>query len=190
MLKVLLATLVLSSSVFAVEEAPKKADPVFQEAGYNFVGFTLGAAKPVGSNISEISGRLLYGVEYAHALANNLSVGAFVDRHDGKASEVVDVDFAIVRVGAQASFNPTYDSIVSLKAGMGFLSYSTKIAGGGVTITPDSNPFFVAPSAGIIFPVMDKMQLIPSLGYAFFFETSDVEAFQVIDGSLTLRYQF
>jgi hypothetical protein len=189
MLKVLLAALVLSTSVFAADEV-KKPDPVFQEAGYNFVGVSLGVAKPAGSNIQSMPARFNFGAEYSHALSKEFAVGAFIDRNNAEAAENSDVDFGITRLGVQAAYNTTYDSMFTLRAGLGFLSYSTTIAGGGVTVTPDSEPFFVAPGFGIIFPIMDRMQLIPNIGYTFFFENSDVESFQVFDAAMTLRYNF
>lgn len=190
MLKVLLAALMISSTAFAAEEEAKKPDPVFQEAGYNFVGVSLGVAKPAGTNIQSMPARFNFGAEFSHALSKEFAVGAFIDRNNSEAAEGSGVDFGITRLGVQAAYNTTYDSMFTLRAGLGFLSYSTTIAGGGVTVTPDSEPFFIAPGFGIIFPIMDRMQLIPNIGYTFFFENSDVEAFQVFDAAMTLRYQF
>lgn len=181
MLKVLIAALMISTTAFAAEEA-KKPDPVFQEAGYNFVGLNLGVAKPAGANIASMPARFNFGVEGSHALSKEFAVGAFIDRNNGEAGEGSPVDFGITRLGVQAAYNTSYDAMFTLRTGMGFIS--TDPAG------IDTEAFFLAPGFGILFPVMDRMQLIPNIGYTFFFDNSDIDAFQVFDAGMTLRYQF
>ncbi|MBC7712444.1 MAG: hypothetical protein H7177_03850 [Rhizobacter sp.] len=193
-LKSLLAALVLStsllSSVAFAEEAKKEVvqpTPVYQEAGFNFVGASLGIAKPVGSNLS-VPLRFNYGVEFSHALHTCFAVGAFASRNNGIYSHSSNVDFGITRVGLQAIFSPTYESYFDVRAGYSFLDASVKIGNVSINTTSDSHPLFAGPGFGWIFPVMDKLVLSPNLHYTRFFKTNDSEAFNVFDVMLTLRY--
>ncbi len=188
MLKVLLSTLLLSASLFAADEV-KVADPVYQEAGYNFLGASVGVARIAGTNMDLIPTRFAYALEFNHAYTQQLAVGAFVSRNDGNYYNS-DVGLALTRVGVQALYTPLYDLILSLKAGIGFGTISKKVAGMTISIQDDSNPFFVAPGFGIIFPITEKIQFIPNLSYAFFLKNNDTASFQVFDAMGTFRFQF
>ncbi|MBC7429368.1 MAG: hypothetical protein H7336_12190 [Bacteriovorax sp.] len=185
-----LSTSLLSSVAFAEEAKKEEAAPpapVYQEAGFNFVGASLGIAKPVGSNLS-VPLRFNYGAEFSHALHTCFAVGAFASRNNGVYSHSSTVDFGITRIGLQAIFSPTFDSYFDVRAGYSFLDASIKVGNVTINSSSDSHPLFAGPGFGFILPVMDKLVLSPNLHYARFFKTNDSEAFNVFDVMLTLRY--
>ena len=197
MLKNLLCALLLTTSIVAVqaeeakkEEAPKA--PVFQEAGYNFVGASVGFAKPTGSgNGLSMPLRFAYELQFSHALTSNFAIGVFGSRSNGEIVKNSDVDFAITKTGLVFTFNPTYDSFFDVRAGYTFLDVSAKINGVKYSESSDNHPIFISPGAGMILPIVDKIQFLPSLHYTHFFKTDDQENdFNVFDVMATVRYQF
>ncbi len=192
MLKLLVAVFCISTSAFAAD-APaeaKKADPVFQEAGYQFVGLNLGLAKPTGANFPLTSPRFSYGVDYSYAVLKQLAVGVFATRDDGAFGQSTGVDFTLTRLGVEFAFSPTYESYLSLKAGVGLIEFSTSVLGVTISAKPDTNPLFIAPGAGIIFPITDRFQIIPNISYSLFFKNDDINKFQVFDAGVKGRFQF
>ena len=192
MFKLLLVTLCLSSSVFAEATAEKAATvaPVFQKAGYQFVGLNLGAEKPVGKERHQTPIRLSYGLEYSYAVMDQFSVGVVATRSDAAASRGSSVDLSLLQVGVKAAYNPTYDSIVSLTAGKLFYEYSATSGGFTSSYKPDSDPFFIAPGLGLILPLAANIQMIPNISYSFVMKNDDVDSFQIFDAGVSFRYQF
>lgn len=190
MKKLLLALVALSSVNAFSADAPAPAPaPVFQVAGNQFAGLSLGVAKPVGSNLSTPL-RFSYGVEYAYALRNDFSVGVFSQRHSGDVSHNSDLDLTITTVGLNLRYNALYDLYVDLRGGIGFLDSSFKIGNTTVTVSSDENPWFIAPGFGYTFPVADRITLSPNLHYTHFFKTDDTTHFNVFDVAMTARFQF
>ena len=188
----LLVTLCLSSSVFAEATAEKAATvaPVFQKTGYQFVGLNLGAEKPVGKERHQTPIRLAYGLEYSYAVMDQLSVGVIATRSDAAAGKESETDLSLLQVGVKAAYNPTYDSVVSLTAGKLFYEYSSSGVGTSISIKPDSDPFYIAPGLGLIFPIIANVQMIPNISYSFVLENDDVDSFQIFDAGVSFRYQF
>ncbi len=184
----LFAALSFVSSSFAAD-APAPVAPVFQVAGNQFAGLSLGVAKPVGSNLSTPV-RFSYGVEYSYALLNDLSVGVFSSRHSGDVSHNSNLDLTITTLGLNVRYNALYDLYVDIRGGIGFLDSSFKIGNTTVSTSSDSNPWFVAPGFGYTFPIVDKITLSPNLHYSHFFKTDDTAHFNVFDVAMTARYQF
>ena len=189
MLKVLLFTSLFSVSLFAAEEVVKVANPVYQEAGSNSVGLSLGVAKLTGSNIQQIPVHFSYGFEFNHAYVQELAVGVFISRNEGKLYNT-DTTVAVTKVGLQVLYSPVYDAIISLKAGFASLSASKDVAGVKVTAQEDSSPFFVAPGLGIVFPITQQVQFVPSISYTFVLKNDDTASFQIFDTVGTIRYLF
>jgi hypothetical protein len=193
MSKMLLSALLLTSvfamnSVSAQDAKAVAKAPVLQAAGYQFAGVSLGMAKPNGDLGTPL--RFAFGADYAFALNEQLAVGAFVSRNDGEVDIDSPIDLAITRVGAQVIYSPTYDSYLDLRTGITFLDVSTKFGNTKISRASDSNPIFVGPGAGIIFPIFDKVQFVPNIHYTYFFETSDTTEFTVFDVAASFRYQF
>jgi hypothetical protein len=191
--KILLSVFLLTSSMFAAnslqaEVAKKDSTPVFQAAGNQFAGLSLGMAKPSGTYGTPL--RFTYGVDYSYALATELSVGAFASRDNGKLTSRSNVDFAITMVGAQVTYSPVYDAYLNLRAGMTLLDFSSSNGNTISSSVEDSHPFFLSPGFGVIFPVCDKVQFIPNIHYTYFFSTSDTDNFNKFDATASFRYQF
>jgi hypothetical protein len=190
----LLSTLVLAtslvSSIAFAEDAPKKVEPapVYQQAGYNFVGASLGLAKPVGTNLSTPL-RFSYGLEFSHAYSTYLAAGAFVSRSEGVVNQSSNTELALTRVGVEAILSPTYESYLVLRTGISFLGANGSYPSNSVVRNAtDAKPLFIGPGLGLLLPVCDKLQLSPNMHYAHFFATKGAESFNVFDVMLTLRY--
>lgn len=188
MLKVLLSTLLLTTAVYAADEAPKAAEPAYQEAGNMFAGASVGVAKiaNIGSNIPL---RVGYGAEFSYVLMKELAVGVFASRNDGEISKGSNVDFTLTKIGAEVLYSPIPDAILSLKAGIGLAEVSTKVL--GARLSQDAEPFFIAPGLGMIFPITNQIQFVPNISYAYFFKNSDMGGkFNAFDAMGTFRFKF
>jgi hypothetical protein len=193
MLKVLIPALLFSSVLFA-EDAPKveaaKNEVIVQRAGYNFGGLSLGISRPTGSNSSGIPIRFNYEFQGSHALSKEFAVGAFVSRNNGPISQNSSINVSYTRVGAQAIYNPTHDSFIDLRTGVGFIKAEAKVAN-SIYVSSDSiHSFFVGTGFGVIVPIMDKLQFTPSLHYSWFIKNTDIQTYEMFDVMLGLRYQF
>lgn len=195
MFKVVLPSLVLLSSfaLFA-EEAPKpeakKAEPVVQQTGYNFVGINLGVSRPVNKNSSGIPVRFQYEAEGIHALTRQFAVGGFISRNNGPISPGSSIDIGFTRIGGEAIYSPTYDSFVDLRAGLGLVKAEARIGNGVVASSDTLKPFFVGLGGGLTIPLMDKFVFVPALHYSRFIKTTDIETFDMFDVTVGVRMQF
>jgi hypothetical protein len=192
MLKNLLCALLLTTSLALHAEEAKKEDapppPVFQQAGYIFVAPSLGIAKPVGDASMPL--RFAYGLDVNYAVSSWFAVGVFGSRNNGPVETDSNIDLGITRVGAVLTVNPTYDSFFDVKAGVSFIDIKAKFDGLTVKGSTDSDPIFVSPGAGMILPIMPRLQFLPSLHYSHFFKTDDTDKFNVFDVMGAFRYQF
>jgi hypothetical protein len=194
MFKVVLPSLVLLTSlaVFA-EDAPKpevkKADPVVQQADYNFVGLNLGISRPVNKNSDGIPPRFQYELEGIHALSRQFAVGAFISRNNGPVTDGSAVNISYIRIGGEAIYSPTYDSFIDLRAGLGLLKAEAKI-GNFVATSETFKPFFVGVGGGLTVPVMNNFDFVPALHYTRFIKTTDVPSFDMFDVTAGVRMHF
>ena len=156
----------------------------------NSVNLSLGASRPAGKNSPGTPARFNYGLGYERAILEKVSVGAFISRNKDEIVHGSIVDFSVTRIGATASYKTTKDSYVGIRAGLALLEASASVSGIKISATPDTNPFFVGPTAGIIIPVTQNLEFLPSLNYDFVLENNSVRNFGIFDAMATLRYHF
>lgn len=187
-----LLVLFMSLNLFAADapkiEIPKQAP--LQLEGYNFASLALGISRTTGANSGRIPLRFAYGLEYAFAVSKEFAIGGFVSRNNGPVSSGSNIDLAIVRVGAQAIYNPLRDLFIDLRTGVGFISASANLGNSLIVKSDTNHPLFIGPGVGLMIPVMDKIAFSPSMHYTYFFSNSDIEHFGVIEFTGAVRYQF
>lgn len=187
MLKVILSSLLLTTAVYAADEAPKAVEPAYQEAGNMFAGVSVGVTR-ISNTGDTVPLRIGYGAEFNYVVMKELAVGAFASRSDGEIVRNSGVDFTLTKVGAEVLYSPVQDAIISLKAGVGLVEVSTKILGG--RYSEDAQPFFIAPGVGMVFPITSQLQFVPNISYSYFFKNSDIGKFNVVDAMGTFRFKF